>query len=106
MNINAGFCQSKAQMCIFASVEGTCCTTDCVLEPRLKTNADHIRTMTDEELAELLYSRLNVDAEQIPFCKGGAKCETMLANEVEIPASMCQECMLKWLREPWEGGDT
>lgn len=68
-----------------------------------ETNADHIRTMTDEELAELLYSRLNVDAEQIPFCKGGAKCETMLANEVEIPDSMCQECMLKWLQEPWEG---
>ena len=90
------------------------CKADCVnrgLDYQLKqckgyfagTNADHIRTMTDEELAELLYSRLSVDAEQIPFCKGGAKCETMLANEVEIPAEMCQECMLKWLQEPWEG---
>lgn len=67
------------------------------------TNADHIRAMGDEELAELLLSRLNTDAEQIPFCKGGAECETLLDTEAGIPAEKCQACMLRWLQEPWQG---
>ena len=72
--------------------------------PAGKTNADHIRSMGDEELANLLYSRLNVDAEQIPFCKGSAECETLLAQEDGVPDSMCLACMLKWLQEPWKKG--
>ena len=67
------------------------------------TNADHIRAMGDEELAALLFNRLNVDAEQIPFCKGGAECETLLDTEAGIADEKCQACMLRWLQEPWEG---
>ena len=70
--------------------------------PARKTNADHIRAMGDEELAALLFSRLNVDAEQIPFCKGGAECETLLETEAGIPDEKCQACMLRWLQEPWK----
>lgn len=81
----------------------------CIEEIRQKvgapgmTNADHIRAMGDEELVELLLSRLNTDAEQIPFCKGSTECETLLGTEAGIPAEKCGACMLRWLQEPWEG---
>lgn len=67
------------------------------------TNADHIRAMSDEELAALLFSRLNVEAEQIPFCEGSAECETLLDTEAGIPDEKCQACMLRWLQAPKEG---
>lgn len=70
--------------------------------PARKTEADHIRSLGDEELAKLLFSRLNVDAETIPFCKGSAECATLLDTEAGIPDEKCQACMLKWLQEPWK----
>lgn len=52
-----------------------------------QTNADRIRSMTDEELAELLYSLQTED-----------KCEEMMDSGDEIPKSMCKQCLVKRLR--------
>lgn len=67
------------------------------------TNVDHIRSMTDEELAVLLLSRLNIDTQQIPFCKGSAECDTLVDTESGVPIEKCQACMLRWLHGPWQG---
>ena len=53
------------------------------------TNADRIRAMSDEELAEFLDSTEICDGHPLENCA--------LAN---IP---CKECILKWLQQPAEG---
>lgn len=42
-----------------------------------QTNADRIRSMTDEELAELLYSLQTKDLDGM-FCKNEDKCTEMI----------------------------
>lgn len=54
------------------------------------TNADRIRAMTDEELAELL-----VDG----CC--GSKCDDQPQNE--FGSVNCFQCRIKWLQQPAEG---
>lgn len=62
-----------------------------------QTNADRIRSMTDEELAELLYSLQTEDLDGM-FCKTEDKCEEMMDSGDEIPKSMCKQCLVKWLK--------
>lgn len=62
-----------------------------------QTNADRIRSMTDEELAELLYSLQTEDLDGM-FCKNEDKCVEMMDSGDEIPKSMCKQCLVKWLR--------
>lgn len=52
-----------------------------------KTNADKIRAMSDEELAEFISS--------IPMCVGE---DEDLNCEIDV----CKECFLKWLQQPAE----
>ena len=72
---------------------GDCCTAfEVQKKSRVVTNADHIRSMTDEELA-LFFGRLG-------FCNG------------VIPRSHChahkvcgQGCVVDWLKQPFAGGE-
>lgn len=50
-----------------------------------QTNADRIRNMTDEELAEYLSN--------VHYCPTPSICD---------PTKECKECWLKWLRSPME----
>lgn len=50
---------------------------------RPQTNADRIRSMTDEELAELI---------MCPYNSDGEICEASKDN--------CMQCCLRWLRQP------
>lgn len=65
------------------------------------TNADRIRSMTDEELAQILVSE--PIAETIPFCQNKPECERLLETESGVPESMCAVCALDWLQKPVEG---
>ena len=56
------------------------------------SNADHIRSMTDEELAKLL----------LDGCRG-SKCEDQPENE--WGSVNCFQCRMDWLKQPY-GGDT
>ena len=51
------------------------------------TNADHIRAMSDEEMAEFIIS--------IPMCVGEDK-------DLNCEIDVCKECFLKWLQQPAE----
>ena len=54
------------------------------IEPRAKTNADRIRSMTDEELAE--------------FCGRNAGCAECVAK-VGDDCEECREVWLEWLKQ-------
>ena len=66
----------------------------------VKTNADRIRAMSDEELADWL-ARTQIDniAEALKFAKIPYEQEDGLKDEVK------KEC-LEWLKQPAEGGLT
>lgn len=67
-----------------------------------KTNADRIRSMSDEELAELFYSFHNLE-DKIKFCKNKTECDNILDSGKEIPNALCKQCLVDWLRS--EGGE-
>ena len=54
------------------------------------TNADRIRSMTDEELAKFIHE---------PFCDNRTHEECTISYCVD-----CDQCSLDWLRQPAEGG--
>ena len=64
-----------------------------------QTNANRIRSMTDEELARVLYN--GIDAE---YCSNDPACGAMLDEPGGIPEERCIACALKWLQQPAEEG--
>lgn len=62
-----------------------------------KTNADRIRAMSDEELAEYVYYGL--DAE---FCSNAPECIKLLDADDGIPEEKCKACALNWLKQSAE----
>ena len=66
-----------------------CCGAGVQFAP--STNADRIRAMSDEELAELL----------IDGCRG-SKCDDQPQNE--WGSVNCFQCRIKWLKQPAEEG--
>ncbi len=66
---------------------------------RPQTNADRIRSMSDEELAAALYRMLDGDM----YCTNKPECGELLNTEDGIPDEWCAQCLLAWLRKPMEG---
>lgn len=66
-----------------------------------KTNADRIRSMTDEELAELFYSFQNLE-DKVKFCKNKDVCNDILDDGDDIPDAMCKKCLVDWLQSEVE----
>ncbi len=62
------------------------------------TNADKIRSMTDEELADAVL-KINDIADNIPFCVNNARCDEIMDRGDIIPDGMCKVCLLNWLRK-------
>ena len=60
-----------------------------------QTNADRLRAMSDEELADFL----NIGVEE-RFCRNLEECGIALDQECEIPAEKCRQCALAWLQQP------
>ena len=63
-----------------------------------KTNADRIRAMTDEELAEMLYCE-----DSLGWCKNLPGCYRLLDTPDGVPEEKCKACLVKWLQQPAEG---
>ena len=61
-----------------------------------KTNADRIRSMTDEELADEMLKFTDV-CEQIGFCKNDILCNDTLDRGELIDQAMCKQCLMNWL---------
>ena len=60
-----------------------------------QTNADRIRAMSDEELAEWLNS-FGGDF----YCPTKKECLEMVDNDVAIPEEHCLNCVMEWLQQP------
>lgn len=60
----------------------------CVDNMKPMTNADHIRSMTDDELAELLSK---------PWCENHR-----FPEECEQFDTDCEACVLDWLKQPYK----
>lgn len=63
------------------------------------TNADRIRAMSDEELADILYGLGELD-ERTRFFQNLPECEALLETPEGIPEHKCKDCLLKWLQNP------
>ena len=79
----------------------TCeCTCSVTCNPDIITNADRIRAMSDEELAELLISA--------DFCEGCEYCDKVgicrycEAHPDGVLADGCKQAARKWLQQPAE----
>ncbi len=59
------------------------------------TNADRIRSMTAEELADEFMTRLVL----CQYCEYQNECE----NAEDVAAYKCREGIVKWLKQPAEG---
>ena len=75
-----------------------------IVEKRKFTNADRIRAMSDEELAELLYSIQSLE-DEVKFCKNKDVCADILDDGKKIPDNMCKECLIEWLQSESEVQD-
>lgn len=71
----------------FSDVCGTCETLDGVpVKYKKKTNADRLRTMTDEEIAKAI-------VENASLCPDGK-----IYRETECDVLSCYDCWLEWLK--------
>ena len=59
------------------------------------SRADVIRSLTDEEMAELIL-HWGVGDEELGFCERRSACEAMDGN---IEVEDCRACLLAWLKE-------
>lgn len=66
-----------------------------------QTNADRIRSMTDEELAREINLLLEGEISS-PYCRELPECDDDLERDVLIPLERCEQCVLNWLRQPAE----
>lgn len=57
------------------------------------TNADRIRAMSDEELADFMNKEHD-------YCNNWPKCMEMLDTDELIPDNWCKGCLIKWLQKP------
>ena len=78
--------------CLYEKTETNCpgCWEGSNYKPKPMTNADRIRAMTDEELAEFLWDR----------SQGG--CPPMDCDEYDGKICGAWKCWLTWLQKPVE----
>ena len=83
------------------SVNSAACLTIAKKGKPKHTNADKIRSMSDEELADLFYSFQNLE-DEVKFCKNKGVCIDILDDGEEIPDAMCKQCLVEWIQSEVE----
>ncbi len=67
------------------------------------TNADRIRSMTDNELNDFIQTVM--DAENYGFfCQNKKECSDFLDGGEMIPEVLCSDCLRAWLQKPAREG--
>lgn len=69
--------------------------------PRELTNADRIRSMTDDELAEIISA--DMVEEKIGYCQNKKECSEILDSDGIISTEMRKQYALEWLKKPARG---
>ena len=65
------------------------------------TNADRIRSMSDEELAAVMMGIGSME-DKIHFCQNLQECDELLETTDGGPEEKCIGCILQWLQKPAE----
>ena len=78
---------------------GECNNKDCIYRIEPITNADHIRVMSDDELA--LFIRAVIHSEDCPAI--GGECSKCFIKELCYNASKWHGKEIEWLQQPVEG---
>lgn len=76
--------------CANFAVGDPCHVCEFIQKPKPLTNADRIRSMTDEELAEFL-------------AKTGDRTGKWSSINTTCPTETCEDCWLSWLKEEVDG---
>lgn len=76
---------------------GDCITAFCKANVKPLTNADHIRSMSDDELAELFDGIVDNGRSCILICGDFDNCKRN--NSIE---RICKNHYLKWLKQPYK----
>ena len=71
-------------------------------EHKVLTNADRIRAMSDEELAEKIYELTNIEDIKTMYCDGKAGCITE-DGDIICDEGKEKDCILRRLQQPAEG---
>ena len=66
-----------------------------------ETNADRIRSMNDEELADFINRCMSEDSAP-HICRNLPECDEDVEKDTLIPLERCKQCLLYWLRQPAE----
>ena len=74
-------------------IRGECTASFCEYRRKKQTNADRIRAMSDEELAEFLSRGF----------KEPCDCCQLAVFEGACTETLCDDAMMKWLQRPVEG---
>lgn len=64
-----------------------------------QTEADRIRSMSDEALAQYLYALANKDFE-LTFCQNKPECLALVDTDEGVPEEHCRACLLEYLQRP------
>ena len=72
-------------------------------KPKPMTNADHFREAisTEDGMAKFLM-KVHDEGIYIPFCQNKEECLELI-EENGVPDEKCVECMMQWLKKPYEG---
>ena len=70
---------------------------------RPMTNADRIRSMTDEELARHLWRIASFD-NSLGYCRDLPRCQKRMDANLLVPEEWCLACLLAWLQQPVKEG--
>lgn len=88
---------------IYENGELYCVGIVCDINKPKPTNADRIRAMSDEELADMIF-KYGID-DHINFCEEREECQKLIELDRLNPwGKECRKCMLEWLKQPGEVG--
>ena len=68
------------------------------------TRVEKIRSLTDDELAALLY-RLEGEPLTLSFCGDKPECNERLEQNEDIDSGECVQCMKEWLQSEVKGDE-
>lgn len=77
-----------------------CHGTGTIMVP--KTNADKIRSLTDEEQVDFIFNLIYCEDPAHWFCTNKKECAAMMAEDGLIPDEWCKKCMLEALQKPYK----
>lgn len=92
--MNCERCKKYEDCCTGSGLTWPCGAYD----PKYITNADRIRSMSDEDLAGFIEQCENDEGPNV--CRYLPECDDDLDNDIVIPKERCGGCYLYWLRQP------